>query len=101
MQGFNIRKNASGSVVFHNNTPLVLCKGLFVRLVNHSLKLEGVSNTTMKELVRIAYETKDCAKESKAVFDRIQKLGETHCFVVHNGYSFESIAMFERELGKI
>lgn len=101
MQGFNIRTSEKGSVVFHNDQPLVLCKGLFVKFVGHTFKLEGVDKATLRELVRIAYETKHLDPDHCIVFDKIHELGENHCFVVHRGYSYDSIALFERELGKI
>ncbi|QDH49242.1 hypothetical protein PHYNN_40 [Pantoea phage Phynn] len=101
MQGFNIRTSDKGSVVFHGDQPLVLCKGFFAKLVGHSFKLEGVEKATLRELVRIAYETKHLDRDHRIVFDKIHKLGETHCFVIRRGFSYDSIALFERDLGKI
>ena len=101
VQGFNIRTSEKGAVVFHGDKPLVLCRGLFCKLVKHSFKLEGVEKSVLKELVKIAYETDHLDRDHRIVFDRIHELGENHCFVIHRGHSYDSIAKFERDLGKI
>lgn len=98
---FNIRTNDKGSVIYHNNKPLVSCKGLFVKLVNHSFIIECASKDTLRELVKIAYLTQDKPKDSRAVIDLIEKLGENHNFKVHRGYVYESISLFETELAKL
>lgn len=99
-QGFNIRANDNGSVVFYNNQPLVARKGLFCKLVGYGFKLEHVDNATLKEVVRIAYLLKDKKDEHRAIA-MLEKLGENHCFVVNRGYKYETIALFEKGLGEL
>lgn len=99
--GFNIRSNDKGSVIYHNDKPLVLCKGLFCKLGNHSFQIEGANKETLRELVKIAFMTQDKPKDSRAVFDLIEKLGENHKFKVHRGFVYESISLFETELAKL
>lgn len=101
-KGFNTRSNDTGSVIFYDTTPLVISKGLFVKMYNSSVRLEGLDKAGMKEIIKIAfntrgYEKRDCQK----VFDMIDKVGEDHCFRVHRGYIYDSMALFERELGKM
>lgn len=95
--GFNIRANDNGSVIFYNNQPLVARKGLFCKLVGYGFKLEEVDNATLKEIVRIAYILKDKKDEHKAVA-MLEKLGETHCFIINRGYKYDTIALFEKGL---
>lgn len=99
MQGFNIRANDKGSVIYHNEKPLVLCKGLFCRLVGHQFKIEGASKETLRELVRIAYQASCDPK--LPVIDMVNRLGENHCFKVHRGYIYDSIALFEKGLNEL
>lgn len=99
-QGFNIRANDNGSVVFYNNQPLVARKGLFCKLVGYGFKLEQVDNATLKEVVRIAYLLKDKKDEQRAIA-MLEKLGENHCFVVNRGYKYETIALFEKGLSEL
>lgn len=99
-QGFNIRSNDNGSVVFYNNQPLVARKGLFCKLVGYGFKLEQVDNATLKEVVRIAYLLKDKKDEHRAIA-MLEKLGENNCFVVNRGYKYETIALFEKGLSEL
>lgn len=98
--GFNIRSNDNGSVIFHNEKPLVSRKGLFCKLVGYDFKLEQVDSVTLKEIIRIAYLLKEEKNTHKAIA-MLEKLGETHCFVVNRGYKYETIALFEKGLSEL
>lgn len=101
-KGFNTRSNDNGSVIFHDSTPLVISKGLFVKMYNSSVRLEGLDKEGMKEIIKIAFKTKDYEKrDCREVFDMIDEVGENHCFRVHRGFVYDSMALFERELGKM
>ncbi|QFR55841.1 hypothetical protein JC221_195 [Yersinia phage JC221] len=97
---FKIRTTDKGSVIYYENEALVLCKGFFIKFVNRDFKIEGADNETLKGLVKIAVLTRK-EKDPAKIFDLIHKLGENHCFTVHRGFVYESIALFERELGKL
>lgn len=97
---FKLRTNDKGSVIYYENEPLVLCKGFFVKFANRDFKIEGAGKETLRELVKIAALTRN-EKDPAKIFDLIHKLGENHCFVVHRGFSYESIALFETELYKL
>lgn len=98
-QGFRIRANEKGKVIYHNETPLVICKGLFVKLAKFSFKLEGVSNETLKEVVKIAYLTKD--KSEQDAIDMLHTLGITHCFIIHRWFPYDTIAAFEKGVSEL
>lgn len=98
--GFNIRANDKGSVVFYNDKPLVSRKGLFCKLVGYDFKLEEVDKETFREVIKVAYTLKE-KKDLQRAIAMLEKLGETHCFVVNRGYKYESLALFEKGLGEL
>lgn len=101
MQGFNIRANDKGSVIYHNDKPLVICKGLFYKLVDYNFKIEGASKEMLKELTKIAYIAHTEKHGIRWVIDNIEKLGENHCFRIHRGFVYDSILLFEQGLNEL
>jgi hypothetical protein len=97
---FKIRANDNGSVIYYENEALVLCKGFFIKFANRDFKIEGANKDALRELVKIAVLTRK-EKDPAKIFDLIHKAGENHCFTVHRGFVYESISLFERELGKL
>lgn len=98
---FNIRTNDKGSVIYYKDKPLVLCKGFFIKLVNHSFIIEGANKDTLREIIKIACTHQNAPKDSRVVIDLIEKLGENHNFKINRGFVYESISLFETELAKI